>query len=348
LITGNVMIDRQHCAEPGNVVLEDQRDLRAFKTWAAAAGEDGTLWMQLNHPGRQAPAFADRNPVAPSAVPFGPPGIFAPPRALEGREIEEIVSRFANSAALAKAAGFSGVQLHGAHGYLVGQFLSPLTNLRTDAWGGDARKRRRFALSIISAIRAQVGSSFPVSIKLNSADFQRGGFSENEAVDVLNALEAEGIDLIELSGGTYETPVMMGSRGLKTREREAYFLAFAERARQRVQGPLMLTGGFRSAAGMAGAVANGAVDIVGLARPMALVPDLPAKLLAGEVAGYQPPELLAVGFGGLDGYLEVTWHLQQLQRMARGLEPDPQRPAWLAAAVALIDNGFGLWSVKRG
>jgi 2,4-dienoyl-CoA reductase-like NADH-dependent reductase (Old Yellow Enzyme family) len=340
VITGNVMVDRRQLGEPRNVVLEDDRDLDAFRAWAAAKG-DGRLWMQLNHPGRQAPRIVAPEPLAPSAVRLPPSSVFAPPRAMTEAEIEDVVLRFAESARLAQLAGFDGVQIHGAHGYLVSQFLSPRTNLREDAWGGSPERRRRFALAVVEAVRQATGPRFALGIKLNSADFQHGGIEEEETLELLGALEAAGVDLIEVSGGTYERPAMMGHQRASTRAREAYFLDFAERARAAVRTPLMLTGGFRTARGMGEALASGAVDVIGLGRPMALEPDLPARLLNGAEGSRHAPEV-RLGWGRFDGYLEVAWHAQQLQRMGRGLEPDPGRAPWLAAAVALMDNGFSL------
>src|SRR5579883_561697 len=191
LITGNVMIDRRALGEPGNVVLEDERDLELFGAWARAAQAEGArCWMQINHPGRQSPRAATKEPVAPSAVPLEGMGpAFAKPRALEEKEIHQIIARFATTARLATKAGFAGVQIHGAHGYLVSQFLSPRTNLREDGWGGTPEKRRRFLLEIVRAVKDATGSGKSVGLKLNSADFQRGGFTEEESMDVVRALE---------------------------------------------------------------------------------------------------------------------------------------------------------------
>src|SRR5262249_42663702 len=148
--------------------------------WARAATDAGAqIWMQLNHPGKQSPKGLNAYNVSPSAIPFRKDmaAFFDAPRELTNSQIEEIVQRFGRSAAIAKKAGFSGVQIHGAHGYLVSQFLSPHHNQRTDEWGGSAEKRRKFALAVYAEMRRQVGKDFPIGIKLNSADFQRGGFS---------------------------------------------------------------------------------------------------------------------------------------------------------------------------
>ncbi len=325
LITGNVMVDRRHIGEPKNVVLEDERDLAALKAWAEAGTRAGNqLWMQLNHPGKQSPRMLNRDPVSPSAVPFRKElrGMFATPRALTDEEIRDIIQRFATSAAIAEKAGFTGVQIHGAHGYLVSQFLSPHHNQRTDEWGGSAQKRRRFVLEIYRAIRAVTTAGFSVGIKLNSADFQRGGFTETESMEVIAALAAEGIDLVEISGGNYENPAMAKGTRASTREREAYFLEFAEQVRQSVKVPLMVTGGFRSGEGMARAVESGATDLVGLARPLAVEPALPERILAGEaVTSLVRP--ITTGVRAIDNLalMEVSWYTRQLDRMGRGKAP---------------------------
>lgn len=330
-VTGNVMIDACALGEPGNVVIEDDRHLAGLAAWANAATRDGAhCWVQLNHPGRQAPRGLNRENVAPSAVPFSPAmrRFFATPRELTDAEVRSLIERFARAAGVVRLAGFTGVQIHGAHGYLVSQFLSPLTNRRDDHWGGTPAKRRRFPLAVLSAMRARVGDGFPIGIKLNSADFQRGGFDERESLDTLRALADHGIDLIEISGGTYEAPAMTGVRA-STVEREAYFLEFAQQARRAVSLPLAVTGGFRTASGMARAIESGAVDFVGLARPLALEPDLPARVLRGD-----SPRLtvrpIRTGLAPVDrsGLLEIAWYTAQLKRIGAGRPPRPDASPW--------------------
>ena len=201
LVTGNVMIDRQALGEPRNVVIEDESNLELLKRWAAAGTKNGThLWMQINHPGKQIPKMLNKQPVAPSAVPlgYGLESFFAVPRALNGEEIENLIDRYGITAGIAKKAGFSGVQIHGAHGYLVSQFLSSHHNQRQDEWGGSLENRMRFVLAVYKSMRTHVGVEFPVSIKLNSADFQKGGFSEEESMSVVETLADAGLDLIEV------------------------------------------------------------------------------------------------------------------------------------------------------
>jgi 2,4-dienoyl-CoA reductase-like NADH-dependent reductase (Old Yellow Enzyme family) len=339
LISGHVIVARDGRGEPGNVLVEDDRHLAPLRRWAEAAQSHGAqLWMQVNHTGRQSPRRLTPVPVAPSAVGLrGFFGTFAAPRALEDAEIVALVTRFAQTAGVAREAGFAGVQVHGAHGYLVSQFLSPLANRRDDRWGGALAGRMRFLLEIVRAIRARVGPSFPIGVKLNSADFQRGGFEVDDALLVAQALEREGVDLLEISGGNYESPAMAGRGELpaqarqSTVEREAYFLDYARQIRAVTKLPLMLTGGLRTAATMNEVVASGAVDVVGLARPLTFEPDLPRQVLAGESAGAAPLRI-ATGVKKVDDMLQIFWFQQQLHRMADGLEPDPALGRWSALA----------------
>ena len=354
-ITGNVMVDRRALGEPNNVALEDEADMALLRAWAQAGTAQGTeLWMQLNHPGKQSPKGLNAETVAPSALGFGDTlaPFFATPRELTEAEIEGLVERFGRSAATAKAAGFTGVQIHGAHGYLVSQFLSGRHNQRSDGWGGDAERRRRFVLEVYRAIRAQTGPDFSVGIKMNSADFQKGGFSEEESLDVVRALSEAGIDMIEISGGTYEAPVMAGvtREPVKesTRKREAYFLEFAEKARQATKTPLMVTGGFRSVAGMSAAVEGGSVDFIGIARLLAIEPDAPLRLLAGE----EPREAvrpIRTGIAAVDkmALLEVAWYARQLRRMGRGAEPKPRESALWSFLASVSETGWGTMKTRR-
>lgn len=330
LISGHVIVDPEGRGEPGNVVVTDDRHLAALTRWAAATHAGGArLWMQLNHAGRQSPRRLTRVPVSPSDVGLrGFAGAFARPRALTSSEIEAIIARFATTATVAKAAGFAGVQVHGAHGYLVSQFLSPRLNLRDDAWGGDAERRARFLLEVVRAIRSAVGPRFPVGVKLNSADFQRGGFTIEESMTVARSLEAAGVDLLEISGGNYESPAMAGAGELPaeqrdtSREREAYFLDYARRIRAVTRLPLMLTGGMRSRATMERVLAEGAVDVIGLARPMTHAPELPRALLDGT-AEAAPVVQVRSAVKRIDDALQVFWFQEQIHRMGRGLDPDP-------------------------
>lgn len=332
-VTGNVMVDRGALGEPGNVVLDEQSDLSEFKRWATQGSINDThLWVQLNHPGKQIPNLINAKPVAPSAIGLAA-GLemgFNTPRALETAEIETIIQRFAASARLAKECGFGGVQIHGAHGYLVSQFLSTRHNQREDEWGGSLENRMRFVLAVYQAIRQTVGPDYPIGIKLNSADFMRGGFTEEESMQVVQALDKAGIDLIEISGGTYESPAMIGSEAKKsTRDREAYFLDYAEKVRALVTTPLVVTGGFRSATGMTAALQSGATDFIGLARPLAVESDLPNRLLEDIDYTIELPHL-TTGIKLIDkmAMLDLIWYEYQLARIGKGQLPDPNMSTW--------------------
>ncbi|MEU1577528.1 NADH:flavin oxidoreductase/NADH oxidase family protein [Streptomyces collinus] len=359
IITGNVMVDRTQLGEPDNVVIEDDRDLEALTRWAATAKDAGIpTWVQLNHPGRQANILAfGHTPVAPSPVPLNLPGS-AKPRELTSAEIEDIVERFATAAAVCEAAGFAGVQVQGAHGYLVSQFLSPLSNRRRDQWGGDPERRMRFLLEVVRRIRSRVSPGFAVAVKLNSADFQRGGFTEEESRAVVEALAQEGLDLIEISGGSYETPAMSGSFAASTRAREAYFLEYARTVRDLVGDiPLAVTGGFRTRDAMEEAVAKGECDVVGIGRPTVTTPDAADAILTGRaeaVVAHQMRYGMRRVLGkiadlkALDSALDLGWHGDQLHRLGAGLEPDLSRGR-LAATVALVRrNGRTSFRRKRG
>jgi len=355
LLTGNVMIDRRALGEPGNVVIEDESDMPILRQWASAATDQGAaLWVQLNHPGKQSPKGLNVANISASAVPFREDmaSFFETPREATAAEIHEIIKRFGRSAAICKKAGFSGVQIHGAHGYLINQFLSPHHNRRTDEWGGSMANRRRFVMAVYAEIRRQVGPDFPVGIKLNSADFQRGGFTEEESMATIEALANVGIDLIEISGGTYEAPAMSGAlqEPLKasTAAREAYFLQFAEKVRSNVNIPLMVTGGFRTAEGMNAALRSGALDIVGVARLMAIDPDAPAALLQG-LDSAQSVRPITTGIKAVDrmGIMEVLWYTRQLKRIANGGDPRPGESGLMAFLKSLMKSIWGTHRTKR-
>ena len=332
LITGNVMVDRFALGEAHNVVIEQRIQDPNLPLWAAAGKKEGThIWVQLNHPGKQSPKFLSKQPVAPSAIPLKKPldRLFNTPRALTESEIFDIIARFAYAAKVCQESGFTGVQIHGAHGYLVSQFLSPTHNQRNDQWGGSIENRMRFVEEVYLAIRKEVGAAFPVGIKLKSADFQKGGFTQEDSMAVVKRLSDLGMDLIEISGGTYETPAMMGAKvKASTRAREAYFLDYCEEVRKLVSSPLMLTGGFRSLQGMEEALDSCACDIIGVARSLAIQPDFPNQLLSGATVTSQVKPL-TTGWKFLDKTfpLEIIWYTDQLHLMGEGKEPNLKKSA---------------------
>jgi 2,4-dienoyl-CoA reductase-like NADH-dependent reductase (Old Yellow Enzyme family) len=365
IITGNIMVDNDELGEPNNVVLEKEIELEKFERWTANAKKHGAkIWAQINHPGRQAPSAISRRTVAPSALKLSVGSLaFRTPSALTEIEIHNIIARFAKTAELCKRVGFDGVQIHGAHGYLVSQFLSPLANIRTDQWGGSVENRMRFAIEIVRSIRKAVGPKFPIGIKMNSADFQRGGFAEEDSVTVAQALEAEGIDLIEISGGTYEASAMTGAQDVlgsaadttssrptgagvaaSTAAREAYFLPFAKKIRSQLKTPMMLTGGFRSASAMNAAIADGIVDMVGIARPLAMEPYLAQRLLSNPAASCHI-EKVKTGIKMIDrmGALEIGYYSLQLKRIGEGKSPDPKLSPLLALPLLGINYTSGIF-----
>ena len=352
LLTGNVQVDRRYLERPGNVVIEqdrlDDEAKDALKAYAAAGTQDGTaLFMQISHAGRQTPAAVTKEPVGPSAVKLAlPGGQFGEPRALTGEEIEDTITRFVFVAKTAKETGFSGVQVHAAHGYLLSEFLNPLANQRNDEWGGSLENRARLLLSVVRAIRAEVGAEYPISVKLNSSDFQKGGFAFEDCLQVVEWLGQEGIDLLEISGGNYEQPAMMGKDGIaeplydayvpeSTAKREAFFLQYAAAIQKVATMPLMVTGGFRTLAAMNDALATGEVDVIGIARPYCVEPDLGALLTSGAVdAAVQWEDKIRLGPGFLGpnsriGLIKALhafgvqgWFCLQLLRMGAGEDPD--------------------------
>lgn len=286
LITGNVMVDGRALTGAGTIALEADTPLEPFRLWAQAARAEGAqAWMQINHPGRQVMANMGGLAWAPSAVALElgkHSKRFAQPVAMREADIREVIARFAATAQAAEQAGFTGVQVHAAHGYLISQFLSPLTNRRQDVWGGSLANRARLLLEVVRAVRARVAPGFCVAVKLNSADFQRGGFSEDEARQVLSMLNAERVDLVELSGGSYESPAMQGrTADGRTLAREAYFLEFARELIGVARMPLMTTGGIARPA-IAGQVLGSGVALVGMGTALAAAPDLPRRWQAGH------------------------------------------------------------------
>jgi len=336
LITGNIMIDSMALGEARNVVVEDYKDFELLKKWAKSVEGTGVhLWPQINHPGRQAFAAINRETVGPSAISLNMGNtskMFKLPTALTEEAIWDIIKRFGNTARIMKEAGFTGCQIHGAHGYLVSQFLSPISNVRTDQFGGSISNRARFVLEVYREIRYQVGSGYPIGIKINSADFQTGGFTELESLEVIRLLENEGIDLIEISGGTYEKPAMIqGDRKKSTIAREAYFLDYIEKARKLIKTPLLLTGGIRSVSVMEKALKDGNLDFIGLARPFCLYPNLANQVFDGSVKRFETP-IPNIGIKFLDklGGVELPWYELQIQRIGKGKSPKNNLPGTLA------------------
>ncbi|MCB1139138.1 MAG: NADH:flavin oxidoreductase/NADH oxidase family protein [Leptospiraceae bacterium] len=325
MISGNIMVDRNSLESAGNVVLEDERAMDRFQEWTAVAKSGGSrFWAQINHSGRQTSRLINMRPVSASSVQLHEKGLYGKPRALTEKEIRETIRRFATTARLCVEAGFEGVQVHAAHGYLLSQFLSPITNGRQDEWGGSLENRARFLLETVRAVRQEVGPSVALAVKLNSADFQKGGFDQEDSLSVAAMLEKEGIDLLEISGGNYESPSFLLNDAENVREstkrREAYFIDFARQLRKRIKTPLMITGGFRSRSFCEEALSAGDTDLVGVARPFLTDPEFAGKFLSGEMQEARLPELKPAPMFGLMS--EGGWYAYQIsRRLSRGKQP---------------------------
>jgi 2,4-dienoyl-CoA reductase-like NADH-dependent reductase (Old Yellow Enzyme family) len=295
LITGNVMVDKEAMTGPGGVVLDKDSDLTRFKLWADTAKQNKTkVWMQISHPGRQVYKKMGGKVYSPSDIPLDMgklSDMFGQPTTMTEVQIKDVISRFSDTAKQAELAGFDGVEVHAAHGYLLAQFLSPLVNKREDDWGGSLDNRSRLLLEVIKAIKSNVSDSFSISVKLNSADFQHGGFDEEDALAVVKSLEALNIDMIELSGGRYEAPAMQGvTADGRTLAREAYFLSFAASISKNTSVPIMTTGGIYKF-GTAKTVLAQGVDLVGIATALALQPDLPNRWQLGKNVEVATPQV---------------------------------------------------------
>lgn len=372
LISGNIQIDSDHLERPGNVIIDREPDedmSTSLNRWTAAATRAGNhFWAQISHSGRQTMKSVNRKPKAPSAIKLGlPGGQFAMPVALNEREILSLIGRFGQAARICQETGFTGVQIHAAHGYLISQFLSPKSNERDDRWGGTVANRARFLLFTVNTIRQLVGPAFPVAVKLNSADFQHGGFSFEESLQVAHWLQDAGVDLIEISGGTYEQPKLLGIEGLEDEEpqavaastlaREAYFVDFAKVMKSELSIPLMVTGGFRSRSAMEQALKSGAADVIGLGRPLCTMTDGPKRLLGGmailpkmETQIALLPNWLSLlrhfkMIRSIEGFAGLYWYYAQLYALASTGRPDLDRS--VLASLREVENRHKNWLKAR-
>lgn len=324
ILTGNVMVDHLAMTGPGGVALEKDTDLAPFETLASKARQNDTLVvMQINHPGRQVFKKMGGKVLSPSNIPLNMgkhSAMFGQPKAMTNEEIQDLIARFTTTATQAQKAGFDGIQVHAAHGYLIAQFLSPLTNKRDDEWGGDINSRAKLLLDIVKGIRLACGDEFIVSVKLNSADFQRGGFDIDDAAQVIALLGELKVDFVELSGGSYEAPAMQGrTADGRTLAREAYFLEFAEKIARDAKMPIMTTGGVRRLS-VANKVIDSGVELVGMASALASVPDLPnVWQVQPDVVGHIP--VVNWKDKTLSGLATMSLVKQDLRRLGRGKSP---------------------------
>lgn len=351
LISGNIMVDKRYLERPGNVVVENHSGFAQLQSWVEAATVNGNqFWAQVSHPGRQCARISSMRPLSPSDVQLKMLGSFAKPNPMTVEDIEEAIDRYVNTAVILKEAGFTGIQIHGAHGYLISQFLSPVTNRRTDEWGGNLENRAYFLLKIVRKCRETLGMDYPLSVKLNSADFQKGGFTLEESAQVAKWLSDERIDLLEISGGTYEQIKLLGHTGEvsdienpevdentreSTRKREAYFLEYAQTIQSSINIPLLVTGGFRSRNTMLETLANHELDVVGIARPLCVDPAISQKLIDGteEKAQQYEPKLWSGAFGPaskskvfrmVNIFGDVAWYYHQILKLAKNKPINPQ------------------------
>lgn len=320
LITGNVMIDRTHLESSGNICIDESVSIPSLSAWANAAKKSGNhVWVQISHAGRQTNKFSSSRPLAPSEVQLKKIGLFGKPVAMTEEDIQSVIQGFIQAARIAKQAGFTGVQIHSAHGYLLSQFLSPKTNTRSDRWGGSIENRSRLLLTILREVRKEVGAGYPVSVKLNSADFQKGGFTEEDSLEVVKMLDREKIDLLEISGGTYENVAFFLMNDIKTstRQREAFFMDFAKKVRSVSTLPLMITGGFRSREFCNEVLENGELDFIGMARPFLTNLANMAEFLKGSVQKLDN-RIIRTGIKQFDDAAEGGYYARQIIRLSKG------------------------------
>jgi len=305
---GEVQGDPRFPEKPGNLVLAEHTNKEMIGSLVRRATIEGAhLWPQLGHAGALS--------YAPVSQPKGPSALDVEGLQCAGMSIDEIQdlpAMYARTAFHAKIAGFSGVLIHAGHGFLLSQFLSPLFNSRTDVYGGSVDARCRIVLEVISEVRRAVGPSFPVGIRINATDKLEGGLTEVDALEVVRLLDQTSIDLIDISGGTYFPGAKASSDGAG---RGPYFLDFAQRAKGLTKVPLMLTGGFKTRAQAADAVASGAVDMVGLARAMVLNPRLAEAWLSEEGGDPEFPKFDSNPPGGI-----TAWYTMRLTALGEDQE----------------------------
>ncbi len=347
IITGNVMVDHLAMTGPAGVVLEEDTDLTSFIDLARLSKTNNTkIWMQINHPGRQVFKKMGGKVLSPSNVALNMgkhSAMFCTPKPMDESEIQDVIQRFTITAIRAEQSGFDGVEVHAAHGYLLAQFLSPLTNIRNDKWGGSLENRARLLIQIVKSVKAACNDSFAVAVKLNSADFQRGGFDIDDAELVVKMLGDLNIDCVELSGGSYEAPAMQGrTADGRTLAREAYFLEFASKIANNVSVPIMTTGGVSRYA-VAKKVVDSGVELVGMASALALTPDLPNQWQNNTAVFSHTP---AVNWKDktLSGLATMALIKQQLSRISHGKSPKvTASPFW----ALIIDQVRGVKLTKR-
>ena len=362
LITGNIQVDRNHLERAGNLVLDERQGpegMDRYRRLAGAAQRQGAaLIAQLSHTGRVTAAAINPTPLAPSAVQLRLPGLtLGVPLAMTVADIRQVVGQFAAASRLARDAGFAGVEIHAAHGYLLSQFLSPLANVRGDDWGGALENRARLLGEVVRVVRSEAGSGLAVGVKLNATDFRKGAFSLADAVQVARWLDDDAVDFLEITGGTHERLAMASSHRREALGHgdtevmpdsaatgEAFFLEYAAAIRRAVRCPVAVTGGFRSRVAMEQALASGAADLIGIGRPLCVSPTCGRDLLAGTIDTLPDAErrlaLTRFPFLGpasplrlvrrLNTWGALNWFSLQIRRLAEGHGSDLALSPWSA------------------
>ena len=351
IITGNIMVDPKGTAEPGNIVFDKNSNMEILKDWANQGQQHGAkVMVQLNHPGKQAPKTVSKQTVAPSAVPLGNGlnKLFSTPRALATNEVEELIQKFVTSAKVAKEAGFSGVQIHAAHGYLISQFLSPHDNRRTDKYGGSLENRMRFLKEIYLGMREELGKDFNIGIKINSTDFKEDGLTEEDSLKTIIELADLGLDFVEISGGTYERPAMMGATSKSTNQ--VFFAEYSKKLKQKIEIPVVVTGGIRSINAMNTLLNNNTTDFIGIARPLTIDPNIPNKIKQGTYTIVETTRV-STGVKKLDkifgSLLGIVYYQVLMQNIAKGKEPKATKNAWPSLIQAVYNQGLAVLFPQR-
>jgi len=351
IITGNIMVDPKGTAEPGNIVFDKNSNMEILKEWAKQGQQHGAkVMVQLNHPGKQAPKTIAKETVAPSAVPLGNGlnKLFSTPRALTTSEVEELVQKFVTSAKVAKEAGFSGVQIHAAHGYLISQFLSPHDNRRTDKYGGSLENRMRFLKEIYLGMREELGKNFTIGIKINSTDFKEDGLTEEDSLKTIIELANLGLDFVEISGGTYERPAMMGATSKSTNQ--VFFAEYSKKLKQKIEIPVVVTGGIRSINAMNTLLNDNTTDFIGIARPLTIDPNIPNKIKQGTYTIVETTRV-STGVKKLDkifgSLLGIVYYQVLMQNIAKGKEPKATKNAWPSLIQAVYNQGLAVLFPQR-
>lgn len=351
IITGNIMVDPKGTAEPGNIVFDKNSNMEILKDWTKQGQQHGAkVMVQLNHPGKQVPKTIAKETVAPSTIPLGNGlnKLFSTPRALTTSEVEELVQKFVTSAKVAKEAGFSGVQIHAAHGYLISQFLSPYDNRRTDKYGGSLENRMRFLKEIYLGMREELGKDFTIGIKINSTDFKEDGLTEENSLKTIIELANLGLDFVEISGGTYERPAMMGATSKSTNQ--VFFAEYSKKLKQKIEIPVVVTGGIRSINAMNTLLNDNTTDFIGIARPLTIDPNIPNKIKKRTYTIVETTRV-STGVKKLDkifgSLLGIVYYQVLMQNIAKGKEPKATKNAWPSLIQAVYNQGLAVLFPQR-